>query len=275
MLIAHISDTHVVEQGKKAYGLVPTSEFFERCVKHMNELEPKIDVVLITGDLCNNPTFEENIRASEILKELKIPYFIVPGNHDKRSYLLNSFSEVGCPTEMDDFIQYVVDDYPIRLIALDSTIEGKPGGELCPKRLAWLDKELAKDKEKPTILFLHHPPVRYSVHETDTDGFIGAEDFGDIVEKYSNIKRILCGHVHMNCHAGWRNTTISSSASMGMQLNIDLTLEKESEFMIELPSYQLHYQIANSELISYVMSVSGVDAPGPFLFKEYRKLDDR
>ncbi len=274
MLIAHISDAHVAEYGKKAYGLVPTSEYFERCINHMNNFEPKLDLVLITGDLCNNPTPGENQRAADILSELKIPYYIVPGNHDKREYLLNSF-KAACPTELDGFIQYTIEDFDVRIIALDSVTEGKSGGTLCKTRLEWLDKKLAEQPDRPTMIMLHHPPVRYGVHETDTDGFVGAEEFGDIIEKYSNIERVLCGHVHMNCHAGWRNTTISTAASMGMQLGLDLTLVKESEFSIHPPSYQLHYKSLDAELISYVVSVRGLDAPGPFLFEEYRKMEDR
>lgn len=274
MLIAHISDSHIAEYGKKAYGLVQTSEYFQSCIDHMNKFEPKIDLVLITGDICNNPTLEENKRAADILSTLKIPYFIVPGNHDKRSSLLECFPEA-CPTELDGFIQYSVDDYDLRIVALDSVIEGKPGGILCKTRLDWLDKKMAEDPKRATILMLHHPPIKYGVHETDTDGFVGAKEFGDIVGKYPNIIRILCGHVHMNCHAGWKNTTISTAASMGMQLGLDLTLKKDSEFSIQPPSYQLHYHNSDGDIISNVVLVSGINTAGPFMFEEYYKKENR
>ncbi len=270
MLIAHISDSHVAEYGKKAYGLVPTSEYFEKCIHHMNSLDPKIDLIVITGDICGNPTIGENKRAADLLSTLKIPYYIVPGNHDKRSYLLEYFPQA-CPTELDGFIQYTIENYDLRIIALDSITEGKSGGALCKTRLDWLDRKLAEQPKRPTMLMLHHPPIKYGVHETDTDGFVGAKEFGDIVEKYSNITRVLCGHVHMSCHAGWRNTTISTTASVGMQLVLDLTLKKDSAFSIQPPSYQLHYQNSDGEIISIVVPVSGIDTPGPFKFEEYNK----
>ena len=36
------------------------------------------------------------------------------------------------------FVQYVVDDYPVRLIALDTLDDGRIGGRLCAERLAWI-----------------------------------------------------------------------------------------------------------------------------------------
>ncbi|MBT3234321.1 MAG: phosphodiesterase [Bdellovibrionales bacterium] len=274
MLVAHISDSHVAEYGKKAYGLAPTSEYFEKCIKHMNSFEPKIDLVLITGDICGNPTPGESRRAADILSTLKIPYYTVPGNHDTRDDLLKYLPK-SCPTELDGFIQYTVEDYDLRVIALDSVTEGMPGGTLCKKRLDWLDAKLAEQPQRPTMLMLHHPPIKYGVHETDTDGFIGSEEFGDVVEKYSNITRVLCGHVHMSCHAGWRNTVISTTAAIGMQLVLDLTLKKDSAFSIQPPSYQLHYHNADGEIISNVIPVRGLDTPGPFMFEEYLKVESK
>uniref|UniRef100_UPI002631620E metallophosphoesterase n=1 Tax=Desulfurobacterium sp. TaxID=2004706 RepID=UPI002631620E len=111
----------------------------------------------------------------EILKKLKMPFYIIPGNHDKRTTLLSAFGQVSCPAESENFLNFVLDDYEVRLIGIDSTIPDKPGGEMCADRLAWLEKQLAEEREKPTVIFMHHSPVKFGVPESDVDGFIGAD----------------------------------------------------------------------------------------------------
>ena len=53
---------------------------------------------------------------------------------------------------------------------------------------------------------------------------------------------------------------------MGMQLALDLTLERESEFFLEAPAYQLHYWTPDKNLITHTVFVKSVD--GPYLFEE-------
>ncbi len=55
------------------------------------------------------------------------------------------------------FLQYVVEDWPLRLIALDTLVEGKGHGVLCPERLDWLEARLG-ESDRATMLFMHHPP---------------------------------------------------------------------------------------------------------------------
>ena len=45
----------------------------------------------------------------------------------------------------------------------------------------------------------------------------------------------------MPFNTSWNDTVISTAPSMGMQLVLDLTLKRESEFVLEAPAYHLHY----------------------------------
>ena len=53
---------------------------------------------------------------------------------------------------------------------------------------------------------------------------------------------------------------------MGMQLALDLTLKRESEFVFEAPAYNLHYWTPEKYLITHAVVVKPVD--GPYLFGE-------
>jgi 3',5'-cyclic AMP phosphodiesterase CpdA len=158
-----------------------------------------------------------------------------------------------------------VEEFEVRLIGLDSVIQGAAGGELCKLRLAWLDARLQEAKDRPTIIFMHHPPVKFGVLETDVDGFVGADLLGDIIEKHPNIEQIMCGHIHLLAHARWRGTVISTAPSTGMQLALDLTMQRPSEFFLEAPGYRLHHWTSHKCLTTHTIYVREPD--GPYLFE--------
>jgi len=264
MLIAHISDLHIVAKGANAYGKVPTAVNLSRCVDHINQLQPAADLVLVTGDITYAGLPEEARLAAELLEKLNAPYYVIPGNHDERTILRAAFKVRDCPSIEGDFINYTIDGFPLSFIALDTTVPGEPGGKICPDRAAWLEEQLKKIGGQPTIIFMHHPPVKCGVLETDEDGFAGADLLGDIVERHPNIERILCGHIHLTTHIRWRGTVISTAASMGLQLLLDLTLKLPSSFYNDAPCYQLHYWSPDKQLISHTVPLH--EMQGPYLF---------
>ncbi len=264
MLIAQISDTHIPVRGEKTNGIAPMAENLTRCIDHINRCIPKPDVVLVTGDITNEGGLEEAEHAASLLSRLEIPYFIIPGNHDERAILEAAFDEHACPSGLDGFSCYVVEDFEVRLIAMDSTVPGSPGGEICQKRAAWLDERLSEDQHRPTVIFMHHPPVKCSVLETDEDGFEGTHLLRDVVAKATNVERIMCGHIHLPVHVRWHGTVVSTVPSMGMQLGLDLTMKRPSEYVLEAPAYQLHYWTPQKDLVTHTVYVRDVN--GPYLF---------
>ncbi len=267
MIIAQISDTHITKHGQKTYGIAPMAENLSSVVEHINKSIPPVDVVIVTGDISANGLLEETECAAEILNKLKMPFYIIPGNHDKRETLLTTFDKKVCPTESEEFIHFALNDYEVRLIGLDSTIPDKPGGEMCASRLAWLEQQLAEEKEKPTVIFMHHSPVKFGVPESDLDGFIGADRLGQIIKKYSNIERLLCGHIHLHANARWNGTIVCTAPSTGMSLVLDLTMKQESEFFLEYPAYLLHYYSEDKNFVTHTIHVH--DNIKSYLFEEY------
>lgn len=267
MLIAHISDCHITEPDTKAYGIVPSAENLSRCVLHINQLTPRPDFVIVTGDITFDGRLDEAKYASRLLEELHFPYYIIPGNHDDCSTLLSAFRSNRCPVKDLGHIDYVFEEENLRCIAMDSTIPNAAGGELLNSQISWLESQLTQEPLKDTVIFMHHPPAKFGVLETDKDGFLGAEKLGELVSKYNNIKAIFCGHIHLTAHLPWNNTVISTAPSMGLQLVLDLTLSRHSEFTNEAPGYLLHYLNSENNFISHSITVKDID--GPYRFKEY------
>ena len=94
-------------------------------------------------------------------------------------------------------LHYTVEDHPVRLIGLDTVIPGQgrrraraPGGSP-GSRTRW-----DAGPDRPTVIFMHHPPFRTNIEHMDVIGLEGAEAMGRLVERHPQIERILCGHVH-------------------------------------------------------------------------------
>lgn len=264
MLIAQISDTHIAGPGIKTNGVAAMSENLARCVDSVNSLSPPPDLVLLSGDVTNDYSRKQALEAAQLLSRLECPLYVVPGNHDDRDTLRDVFGGKSCPSDANGFIDYVIDGHPLRIIALDSVRSGEPGGHLCADRLAWLNNCLAEGGEQPTVIFMHHPPLKLGIPETDVDGFLGAEQFGAIVANFPNIERVLCGHIHLLTHAAWRGTVVTTAPSTGMQLTLDLTQKAPSRFMLSDPAYLLHHWTPEQILVTHTILLN--DLEGPFEF---------
>ena len=274
MLIAQISDTHITANGNKAYGIASMADNLKRCVSHINQLSLKPDVVLVTGDISYSDQMDEYQLSAQILDTLEMPYFVIPGNHDSRDKLRAVFTNSHCPDVAQDKadampaapINYVIDHFPLRLVALDSTRPGHPGGQIDAQRARWLDTILKKERNRPTIIFTHHPPLNLSVLETDEDGFAGSEKLAQILQQHPQVERILCGHVHLSTYSQWQNTTVTTAPSIGMQLYLDLTMQEPSQFLLSEPAYQLHHWTAEQNLVTHTVTVT--DQTQKYLFAE-------
>ena len=115
MIIAQITDFHVRPRGVMAYGGIDTNEMLRRAVAAIAALDPAPDCVLATGDLadCGLPAEYREIDA--MLASLPMPTFVIPGNHDRRDVMRESLGDRHPYLHQHaDFLQYVIDDYPVR-----------------------------------------------------------------------------------------------------------------------------------------------------------------
>jgi len=171
------------------------------------------------------------------------------------------------------FVQYVVEDWPVRLIGLDSVLPGKGGGELCGERLAWLDARLSEQPERPTVLFLHHPPFNTGIGHMDAQGFLGKEAFAAVVRRHPQVERVLCGHMHRAIQVRWAGTIASTAPAPAHQVALDLRDDAPSCFVMEPPGYQLHLWRADSGLVSHTALIGRWDGPHPFFDPQGALID--
>ncbi len=263
MLIAQISDTHLAAPGKRTFGVAPMAEYLARCVAHINRLDPAPDLVIHTGDVTNNGRRDEAALAAEILAELRAPLAVVPGNHDDRSALAAAFGPQACPQDEHGFIQHDIALPGLRLLGVDTVAPGAPGGAIDAARAAWLDSRLRQQPETPTVLFMHHPPARFGVIETDLDGFEGLHLLAEVVATHPQIIRIWAGHIHLASLTEWQGVVVSTAPSTGMRLYLDLTLRR-SAYILDEPAYHLHYWHPEQGLVTHTVRVLAEEPLHPF-----------
>jgi Icc protein len=263
VIIAQLSDMHIKPEGRLAYRRVDTAPYLARAVRHLLAMTPRPDVVLGTGDLVDSGQPEEYRRLRELLAPLTMPVYLIPGNHDDRQALRDTFADQGyLPRE--GFVQYVVESYPVRLVALDTLVPGKGGGVLCAERLAWLDARLGEAPERPTLVFMHHPPFRTGIAHMDALGLDNAEALGAVIRRHPQVASITCGHLHRPIQVRWNGTIAMTAPSPAHQVALDLTPDGPSAFVMEPPACLLHLWRPDTGLLAHTSYIGEFDGPYPF-----------
>jgi 3',5'-cyclic AMP phosphodiesterase CpdA len=262
LLIAQITDTHVRPYAKPCYGRVETNALLRQAVRALVELRPRPDVVLATGDLVDRGTVEEYEILRDLLAPLSMPVYLIPGNHDDRANLRTVFEHAHLRQD-DRFLHYVVEDHPVRLIGLDTLVPGRPEGELCEQRLAWLAARLAEAPERPTVLFMHHPPFASGLGHMDRYDCGGAEALGGLVRGHPRIERVLCGHQHRSVQVRWHGTLASIAPSTAHQMTFDTSAGAPLAFVMEPPGFHLHLWREGTGLVTHQLYVGPHAGPYP------------
>ena len=250
VLIAQITDTHVTVAGRQARDLA-------RIIGRLNTLHPRPDVILLSGDTVDAGRSDQYRSLRDLLEPSAIDVFIVPGNHDRRSMLLETLAPRHYPRVTPDAINYVLDDFPVRIIALDTTAPNRPGGILDPVRLVWLETQLSEQPERPALIFMHHPPFRTGVNMADLFGFAGARRFAAILACYPNVQRVICGHIHCERQTIVGETLVTTAISTTPQRVPELFERRLIGMRAEPSGFTLHaWQNAQFTSITYIAHAS-------------------
>ena len=245
MLIAQISDTHVLEQGAEHASAELRADCLRRCVADINRQHP--DAVILTGDTVQHGKPEEYARLRELLAPLEAPLFLVPGNRDDKVAMRVSFDDLDYAKGTGEFLHYVIEDYDTRLIGIDSTLAGERKGRFCEARQAWLAETLDAQPERPSLLYIHHPP--FDVDDHFVGGYRVAEEAAAlerIVQQRPQVVGLLCGHVHWPVSRSWAGTEarIMPSVAVDVRKGIDENKARGR------PVYMLHRVSRATGLVS-------------------------
>jgi 3',5'-cyclic-AMP phosphodiesterase len=195
MIIAQISDTHVALDSPDANERIRD---FELTIADINALDPAPDVIVHTGDIVHNGRTEEYAQAVVTLAKARVPVYVLAGNRDSRAELREAFLAEGYLAPNFEFVEYAIDDYPVRLIALDTLSSGSNKGDFCCERIRHLIDMIEADTAKPVAVFTHHPPFEVTVGP-DRLHFETPEVMSRLsraLQRSGRVVAVFSGHVH-------------------------------------------------------------------------------
>jgi Icc protein len=264
--IAQISDLHVKSPGSLAYGRVDTAKSLERCVAALNEFKPEPDFVVISGDLADTPLIEEYDHLERLLGELKLPFAAVPGNHDSRDLMRSAFPEVRYASAVGPLNQSINLDQ-VDLILLDSSVPGKPHGELETSTLHWLDTMLESGGDRPALLFLHHPPFETGIWHMDRQNLVNSGELAPIVKRHPRVQLIATGHVHRATATMFAGVQTTICPAPNHAVDLDLVHLREPSFRVEPPAFHLHSWFPGEgfgRVVTHQVPIGTFDGPHRF-----------
>ncbi|MDH3430364.1 MAG: phosphodiesterase [Gammaproteobacteria bacterium] len=234
MLIAQISDTHILARASEYPAAQLRADCLRDCVADINLQRP--DAVIFTGDTVQHGQPDEYARLRDLLAPLQAPLYMIPGNRDDKSALRRVFDDIPFPSD-GEFLHYTVEGHDHRLVAIDSTSPGERKGVFCAERQAWLEKTLSDQPDRATLLFIHHPP--FDIDDHYIGGYRRPEEAAAleaVVSRHSQVEAMLCGHVHCPVRRDWAGTLASVMPSVAVDVRKGVD-EAEAR---EAPIYMLH-----------------------------------
>jgi Icc protein len=263
VLIAQISDMHVSKPGKLFGKRCETRAAFERAIARVLSMSPQADLVLLSGDLAKTGDPEEYDFIAAQLARLSCPVLAIPGNHDVREEMLRKLPQCVAAQE-GGHLSFAYDDLPLRIIGLDTIIPGAVNGEICERRLEWLEQTLAAGAGKPTLIAMHHPPIKTGFVAMDNYGIrSGTDAFARIAAKHAaDIRMIVCGHVHRTIVGTLGGIPVLIAPASSLAFKLDLGEKPSLHFVEEPQQFLVHAWSEATGLVSHAAFVD--DFPGPF-----------
>lgn len=249
-LVAHLSDPHLGADW--APGADPAARL-AAAVESVCARPRRPDAVLVSGDLADTPADDEYEQVRSLLAPFEAPVYVLPGNHDDRRSLHRWF---GTPGGDGEPVRYGADLGPLRLVVLDTTIPGADPGELGPDQLSWLDAELARAPDRPTLVAMHHTPLATGVPAWDEFGLAASDRIalGEVVARHPHVRRIAGGHVHRAMTAELGGRPVMAVPSTYAQARLSLGSDGLGPFD-EPPGFAWH-AFVDGELVSHVQPLA-------------------
>ncbi|GAA2633717.1 phosphodiesterase [Actinomadura fulvescens] len=255
-IIAQLSDIHLAA-GKD--GAVDDDSgpvrALRAAVSSLLALPARPDAVVLTGDLADGGRPAEYARLHALLSPLPMAVYPLPGNHDDRDALRAAFKDhpaVAGSGHDGSPVQYAVDVNGARLVCCDTTVPGRPHGEMDDERLAWLDETLAAAPQTPTVVATHHPPYPLGIRFIDDMRFADTAGFAKVVARHPQVARVISGHVHRGSVGSLGTTVCTTCPSTYRQLYLDLTRPGRAAVTGEPAGFAVHLVTAGTATTHFV-----------------------
>jgi Icc protein len=209
--VIQLSDTHIQSKQGGQLWKVDVDANLIAVIQRLKTHHWPADLILVTGDLVQDEGAAAYRRFYEFLAPLEVPVYCLPGNHDDPVILRQ--------TLVDDLVcqkrHIVAGNW--QFILLNSTLKDSSSGYLAASELLFLDSTLSAYSHQHTMVCLHHQPVAIGSTWLDTMTVSNSAEFFAIVDKHSNVKAVIWGHIHQAFARQRRGIALLSAPSTCVQ----------------------------------------------------------
>lgn len=196
--IALVSDTHIALGPNYA----PYVDRFQQVIQQVNASDA--DVVLLSGDLCQDPVPAWQVKFHEMVGQIEKPTLFVPGNHDIGNKPLGDAPSKVTAEFLTQYKTNIGELWfskqvtpQVRVIGFSSTVIGS---KLPEETQQWdfLQSELAKTTPGYTLLLTHIPVFSSNINEEEGYNNINRPDrqrLWNLITQ-GKVLAILSGHLH-------------------------------------------------------------------------------
>lgn len=258
MILVQITDPHLSVEAGELWGGYEPDFAFSAVLAAVARLDPRPDLVLFTGDLTETGAPEEYANFLRLVDGLPLRMAAIPGNHDRHAAFAAALAGTRVAIGALPRLHLVVDDLPLRVIALDSVAEGESRGRLDPADLDWLGARLDEAPERETAVFLHHPPFANGIPFSDRDSCRGAEGLGALLARHPQVIGLGSGHVHRAVHSRVGRIPAWIAASVAWEVPLDLSPDAGPRLTPQNPAFMVHIHAPGASLISHAEFLPGL-----------------
>ncbi|MGR8931851.1 MAG: 3',5'-cyclic-AMP phosphodiesterase [Gammaproteobacteria bacterium] len=239
--ILQITDLHVKPHASETMLGIDTEHFFQQTLAHAHDHHAPFDLILLTGDLCQDPNSESYQRICLHLKQYDTRCLCLPGNHDDftlmKKHLAAGKIDCGRLLHLDSWL----------IIALNSQKPNSPVGNLADDELDFLEATLLRNSASPTLIALHHHCMPSGSPWLDTMQVQNSKAFLEIIRNFPQVKAVTFGHIHQAFFSQIDQIAIFGTPSSCFQFT-----PNSNEFTIDdtPPGYRVFQLLDNGELQS-------------------------
>ena len=188
--ILQITDLHIMPSIDDTFQGISTEYYFNAIVDLAYTENDHFDLILVTGDLAQDPCKASYQRILQRLEATNTTSIFLPGNHDDYQLMQQVFStdKMSCRKKV------IFKNW--QLICLNSQIPDSPSGRLSKQELFFLEDCLIEKPNLFTLIAVHHHCLPTGMAWMDNMIIENNKEFLMKIKQYPQIKAVTCGHIH-------------------------------------------------------------------------------
>lgn len=185
--VVQLTDAHLFADPAGTLLGLNTRDSLRHVVSQVRREQPRIDLLLCTGDLSQDASVASYAAFRELTDGFAVPTRWLPGNHDEARVMARV---------APDLVHAVTDIGAWRVVMLNSAVLGATHGLLEHDQLSTLDNALASVGERHCLVCCHHQPVDIGCAWIAPIGLRNADELLQRLRAYPQVKALLWGHIH-------------------------------------------------------------------------------